>query len=536
MAKRLCGLLLLLSVTVLAGRAFADVEPPAESPGDSESALGLPVRLAGEEAFRIYDPQGAEETVSILEERLLRIARDPFYSDDLLTLDVQDDGVFIRYRDARVFFVDTEAAARAGTSPKRRAAGIVTAVDVAVERYRDRQEPEEWTRALALLALATGLLAGAIWLVMAVHRRVAARLEARSRAGLSVGGQRLGYLSTTRLLTFQRRAFLLARTVLSVFLVLVYLQSAFTILPLTRGYALGMIAYVIDPLRFVWDGVLQNVGDVFFIIVITFLARLVLRGIRLLLTEAASGSVRLPGVPQDRALPLYKVARLFVIAMTMVMIYPYIPGSGTAAFQGISLFAGALFTLGASSTASNFIGGIMLIFSGSFRIGDRIRIGDVVGDVVESTLALTRLRTAKNEVVTFANGAVLNQNLVNYSDMARKEGLILHTAISIGYDVPWRQVHDLLVGAALRAEHVLEEPAPFVLQTSLNDFHVGYQINAYTHAANRMASVLGELHQNIQDAFSEAGIEILSPAYTALRDGAADTIPAHGATGASTAV
>jgi small-conductance mechanosensitive channel len=200
------------------------------------------------------------------------------------------------------------------------------------------------------------------------------------------------------------------------------------------------------------------------------------------------------------------------------MVYPYIPGSSSAAFQGVSLFAGALFTLGASSTAGNFIGGIVLIFSGSFRVGDRIKIGNVVGDVEESTLALTRLRTNKNELITFANGSVLAQSLVNYSAIARKDGVIIHTSVTIGYDVPWRKVHELLLAAAMRTEYVLEEPPPFVLQTSLNDFHVSYQINAYTREANRMTAILSELHEHIQDSFAEGGVEILSPSFTALRD------------------
>jgi len=539
MTTQLFRVLPLLWLVVLPGGAFARGEPPAESESAKpapERPVGYPIRLAGEEAFRIYDPQGAEETVHILEERLLRIAQDPFYTEDQLTTEVQGDGAWIRYRDARIGFVDAATAARLGMSPARRAAEIIAAVEAAVERYRDRREPERWTQALLVLALATGLLAASVSLVVALQRLLAARLEAGARSGVSVAGQRLGFRGATRLLAFEHRALRLTRSLLIAFLALVYLQAAFAIVPITRGYALGMIAYVLDPLRYVWDGFLQNIGDVIFVAVIIALARLLLRGIRLLLTEAASGSLRLPGIPQDRALPLYKIARLGVVAMTIVMIYPYIPGSGTAAFQGVSLFAGALFTLGASSSASNFIGGFVLIFSGSFQVGDRVRIGDVVGDVEESTLALTRLRTPKNELVTLANGAVLNQSLVNYSAMARKQGLIVHTAVTIGYDVPWRKIHELLVRAALQTKHVLEEPAPFVLQTALNDFHVSYQINAYTRAANDMARILGALHENIQDAFAEAGIEITSPAYSALRNGAASTVPeAASASGAEPA-
>jgi len=515
--------LVALAETALAQSAPPEAEP--QVPEEPAQTVSYPVRLAGEEVFRIYDPYGAEESVRIFEERLLRIAQDPFYAEGLLTTLAGEEGVWVLYRDARVGFVSEAAAARLSLTAERRADEIIDAVEVAVVRYHRRQSPEEWTRALLLLALATTLLTAAIYLLQALHRRLSAWIEASSRKGLVVGGQRLGFRSTERFVAFERRALGVVRLLLIAFFTIIYLQAVFTIVPLTRGYALGVIAYLVDPLRFVWEGLLKNVADFFFIAVIVALARLLLRGVRLLLTEAASGSVALPGIPRDRADPLYKIVRLVVIAITIVMIYPYIPGSSSAAFQGVSLFAGALFTLGASSAASNFIGGIVLIFSGSFRVGDRVRIGDVVGDVEESTLALTRLRTSKNELVTFANGNVLNESLVNYSAIARREGLILHTGITIGYDVPWRKVHELLVAAARRTEHILDEPAPFVLQTSLNDFHVGYQINAYTREANRMAAVLGELHQHIQDAFAEEGVEILSPTYSALRDGGTSTIP-----------
>lgn len=528
MLKWLRLALIQLCLVSLAGTALAqtsqeEVIPQApEKP--AETKAGHPVRLAGEEAFRLYDPYGAKESVRIAEERLLRLAQDPFYTPDLLTTEAGENGIWIYYRDARVGFVSKEAAAILDLSAERRAKEIIDAVENAVTRYHSRQSPEEWTRALLMAALATLLLVCALYLLRLLYRRLVRWIDTRSEAGITFAGQRLGFRSAIRLAAFERRTVRLLYIVLNAFLVLAYLQAIFTIVPLTRGYALSMIGYLLDPLRFVWQGLLQNIGDFFFIVVIIALARLLLRGIRLLLTETASGLLVLPGIARGHADPLYKILRLVMIAITIVMVYPYIPGSSSAAFQGVSLFAGALFTLGASSAASNFVGGIILIFSGSFRVGDRVKIGNVVGDVEESTLSLTRLRTSKNELVTFANGNVLAQSMVNYSAIAKKDGVIFHTSITIGYDASWRKVHELLIGAALSTQHVLDEPAPFVLQTSLNDFHVSYQINVYTREANRMMSVLSELHQNIQDAFIEAGVEILSPSYAALRDGKSSAV------------
>ena len=157
--------------------------------------------------------------------------------------------------------------------------------------------------------------------------------------------------------------------------------------------------------------------------------------------------------------------------------------------------------------------------------GDRIKIGEMTGDVIEKTLLVTRLRTVKNEEITIPNASVLSGNTINYSAIAHTEGLVVHTTVTIGYDVPWRDMHQALIDAALQVDLILKEPAPFVLQTALNDFYVSYQINSYTHYAGRQALIYSELHKNIQDLCNERGIEILSPHYRAQRDGNSTTIP-----------
>jgi small-conductance mechanosensitive channel len=161
----------------------------------------------------------------------------------------------------------------------------------------------------------------------------------------------------------------------------------------------------------------------------------------------------------------------------------------------------------------------------SFRIGDRVKIADTVGDVVEKSLLVTRIKTVKNVEITIPNAITLNSHIINYSTSAQTDGLILHTEVTIGYDAPWRKVHELLISAASNAEGVLKEPAPFVYQSSLDDYYVRYQINAYTRESNSMAAIYSKIHQNIQDAFNQAGVEIMSPAFNAIRDGNSTTIP-----------
>lgn len=210
-----------------------------------------------------------------------------------------------------------------------------------------------------------------------------------------------------------------------------------------------------------------------------------------------------------------------------VLVFPYLPGSDSNIFKGVSVFVGVLFSLGSSSAISNMIAGLVITYMRPFKIGDRIKIADMTGDVIEKTLLVTRLRTIKNEEITIPNSAILSGNTTNFSVYSRNEGLIIYTTVTIGYDVPWRKMHEALMSAAMKTQLILSEPKPFVLQTSLDDFYVSYQINAYTREAGRKSRILSELHQNIQDECNNQGIEIMSPHYRGQRDGNATTIPAN---------
>ncbi|MDF5717699.1 MAG: mechanosensitive ion channel family protein [Rhizonema sp. NSF051] len=217
----------------------------------------------------------------------------------------------------------------------------------------------------------------------------------------------------------------------------------------------------------------------------------------------------------------------FIIALALVVALPFLPGFGSPAFQGISVFLGVLLSLGSSAAVANIVAGIILIYTRAFRVGDRIKINDAIGDIVEKSLFVTQIRTTKNVVITIPNGTVLTSQILNYSALAEDPNhyLILHTTVTLGYDLPWRKVHQVLINAALATPHILAEPVPFILQTSLGDFYVNYEINGYTNQPKSMARIYSELHQNIQDKCNEADIEILSPHYSAIRDGNQITIP-----------
>ena len=312
---------------------------------------------------------------------------------------------------------------------------------------------------------------------------------------------------------------------LVVLVIYIALPILFGIFPWTENFAAILFGYILNPLKKIARAFWDFLPNLITIIVIVIVFRYVNRGIRYLKDEIKNGQLKIPGFFPDWASPTYQIIRVLIFAFMVVVIYPYLPGSGSPVFQGVSVFLGFLFTFGSAGSLSNIISGLILTYMRLFKIGDRVKIADVTGDVIEKSLLVTRIRTIKNEIISIPNSTVMNSHTINYSSDAPGLGLILNSTVTIGYDVPWKKMYEALIEAALRTEYVLHDPKPFVLQTGLEDFYVSYQINAYIREANKQADIYSVLYQNIQDVCNEKGIEIMSPHYRAERDGNTTTIP-----------
>lgn len=301
----------------------------------------------------------------------------------------------------------------------------------------------------------------------------------------------------------------------------------FSIFPQTKSFAYLLLSYIWEPIRSILVGIVSYIPNLFTIFVIYMAIRYLVRLVRYLAGEVQSERLKLRGFYPDWAIPTYHIIRFLLYAFMIAMIYPYLPGSNSGVFQGISVFVGLIVSLGSSTVIGNIIAGLVITYMRPFKIGDRIKLNDTTGNVVEKTPLVTRIRTPKNEVVTIPNSFVMSSHTVNFSQSAREYGLIIHSEVSIGYDVPWRVVNKLLIEAALNTPGVVDDPRPFVLSTSLSDWYPVYQVNAYIKDADCLAEIYSDLHQNIQDRFNEAGVEIMSPHYMAVRDGNASTIPSN---------
>ncbi|MEY1637921.1 mechanosensitive ion channel family protein [Tenuifilum osseticum] len=496
-----------------------------------KTAKGYPViGPMNDTLFLIYSKIGA----STPKERAINISRkiEKLYEDDFLKVDSilvmkSENTLDIVYGDIIIMSISENDAIWHGKSMPELAQSLKETIKKSIVEAKNQNSWLKLIARIGLVLLVIGIAWLMIWLVGKGYSKLLLFINSKKDKWL----KNLAYKDYTFLTAEQELQvvlFLLKIFRWFVYAVLLYitLPIIFSIFPFSRTWADALFHLIWSPFKGVLVAVWEYLPNLFSILVIYFVMKYVIRFVKYIFHEIESEKLKISGFHADWAMPTYSIVKFLLYAFMFVLIFPYLPGSDSNIFKGVSVFIGVLFSLGSSSAIANMVAGLVITYMRPFKIGDRIKIGDVTGDVVEKTLLVTRVRTIKNEVITIPNSSVLNGNTTNYSSEAREKGLIIHTTVTIGYDVPWKNVHKALIDAALRTDLILDEPKPFVLQTSLDDFYVSYQINAYIREVGKQALIYSNLHQNIQDVFNERGIEILSPHYRAVRDGNMTTIPA----------
>jgi small-conductance mechanosensitive channel len=299
----------------------------------------------------------------------------------------------------------------------------------------------------------------------------------------------------------------------------------FSIFPQTKSIAVTLFSYVIEPVKMIARSTVGYIPNLFIIVIICLCIHYTLKGIRYISHEIESGKLKLNGFYPDWAKPTFNIIRFLLYAFMIAMIYQYLPGSQSDIFKGISVFVGLIVSLGSTAVIGNIIAGLVITYMRPFKVGDRIRLNETEGHVIEKTLFVTRLRTPKNEIVTMPNSFIMSTHTTNFSASAREYGLIIHTDVGFGYDVPRQQVCQLLIRAALDVPGIRHQPKPFVLETALADSYPIYQINAYVKDVDKLQRIYSDLNQRIHELAQEAELEMLLPHYFAQRDGNAPSIP-----------
>jgi len=493
------------------------VQPLAGQADTVRAPVGAPVVIGSDTLFRIrtrLGPFSPADRARAVNARLARVASDPLLSRDSIRVMAEDGATAIAVGDVIITTVTDADAIAAGVSRDSLAAERVAAISHAIRGH------SVWTLVKTLLLgllwalLATAALLLAIKLLNRLFPRLYGLLNRwRGTRIPTLRVQRLVLLSADRMTDLLLVGARMLRVALVIVLLFWYVPLLFSFFPWTQGVADSLFAYIAAPLREAFRAVVSYIPNVFYIGVILTLGYYLQRFIKLFFDGLERGTLQIPGFYDEWAQPTFKIVRFLLLAFALVLIFPYLPGSDSTAFKGVSVFVGVLLSFGSAGAIGNMVAGIVMTYMRPFKLGDRVKIADTEGDVIERTLLITRVRTPKEVEITIPNAMVLGSHIINYSAAALDGGVILHTDVTIGYDVPWRQVHELLLAAAARTDGLLPEPKPFVLQIALGDFAVSYEVNASTTEPNRMASIYSELHQHIQDEFQRAGVQIMSPHY-----------------------
>ncbi|HJV65795.1 MAG TPA: mechanosensitive ion channel family protein [Geomonas sp.] len=502
--------------------------PPGVAPGPAPPAKELPSQAAPAKAVPVpmapvmldnhrlfsyppYHTLGAQERAARISERIRRVADDETVRTDAITAVEGDDSTDIMAEGRGVMSIFDSDARAFGISRQQLARAIVGELRAAIGQYRQERAPRSIVEGIIKAALATAVLLAILLLARLLFRKLLVLLASGKARAIHFQNFEVLRLEQVRaLLIAAVRSF---RLIIVLLLLYLYLHIVLGFFPWTRPFSGQILRYLLVPLQTMELGLVGYIPNLIFLIVLAVVSHYVIKFMRLISAEVEKGTIAFDGFYREWAKPTFKIARFLFIAFVAVVAFPYFPGSNSPAFKGITLFLGVLLSLGSSSTVSNIIAGLDMTYRRAFVQGDWIKIGDLVGQVMRMRLLVTHLKTFKNEEVVFPNAALLNSHVTNFSSLAREQGLILHTAVTIGYNTPWRQVHAFLLEAARRTVGILSDPPPFVLQTALDDFYVRYELNAYTDAPERMLDIYSDLHQQIQDAFNEFEVQIMSPHY-----------------------
>ena len=495
------------------------------------SAKSYPVNgFFNDTLFLIYNKLGsftAHDRSLAISERINTLKNDYSFTNKSLMVVESETTFDIVNGETVILSVSENDAIWNNTTKKDLAKQYQKTITAAVIKYNQETSLVTLLREIGLALLVLIILIVLLYLVSRLFnwtQQKIIQLEGEKLNGLKIKNYTL--LDASRQVGFITSLNTIAKWVVILLLIYITLPIIFGFFPWTQTFAQTLFGYIFNPLKNIGSGLWHYLPNLFTIAVIFFVFRYAIKGIHFFKNEIEQGKLQIAGFFPDWANPTFQILKVILYAFMFVLIFPYLPGSDSPIFQGVSVFLGFLFTFGSAGSLSNIVAGIVLTYMRLFKIGDRVKIGDVVGDVIEKSLLVTRVRTIKNEIISIPNSTVMSSHTTNFSNEAEMgKGLILHTTITIGYDVPWKDMQQALLNAADRTDLLLKDPKPFVLQTSLDDFYVSYQINAYTKDANKQATIYSMLHQNIQDCCNEVGIEILSPHYRAARDGNRSTLP-----------
>ncbi|MBD1421564.1 mechanosensitive ion channel domain-containing protein [Sphingobacterium chuzhouense] len=490
---------------------------------------GVPVVPFRDTIFTVYIQVGSytpQERAAAVENRIRSLADNYKFDVDSLRLEHNETNWIVYWEDQMIASIDDEDAMWADLQTAQLANMYLTNIKNTIVQYRE----DTSLRKIALGIVFAVIIIFAVALIIVGIGKMIKWVKKRLlmlRGNFFQGFRIKGYeiVSANRQIKFVWTFLNILKWLLILISVYLALPILLNLFPTTEGYAPILLGYFIKPIKDVAQAIIAYLPNLITILVICVIFRYLLKMLRFFAQEIHNGVLNFPGFYKEWALPTYQIIRVLLFAFLLIIIFPYFPGADTPIFKGVSVFIGVLFTFSSAGALGNIIAGLLLTYMRSFSIGDRVKIGDVSGDIIEKSLLVTRIRTVKNEVISVPNSQVMNSHTINYSMDVAENPLIIYTNITMAYEIPWQDVHELAKKACEQVDLLEKTPAPFILQTSLDDFYVTYQINAYTRNPHKQAAIYSELHKHILDVFHAAGIELLSPHFRAIRDGSELDMP-----------
>jgi len=508
-------LIVLPVIFLLAGvtAQAAQSEFPRTDPYDSANVV-----VNGQVIFQIIGIAAfpASKRANTIERKVEALAQDPAFDPANLSIKTESDRLIIMASGQPIMTIVGQDAEVQGVDIQVLAELYRDKIKQVIADYRHDRQPDIIEKNIVYASIATTILVAIIFGVNFMYRRVLHFVEQRYRRHVEkLETKSLRMLQAKQVWMVVIGAANLSKAILLLVLFYIYLNSVMSLFPWTRYIAQRLIDYTIDPLVIMVNALVAYLPSLFFLIILIIVVRYLLKLSRMFFNAIATQQIHFRNFDAEWSWPTYRIIRTLVIVFSVVIAYPYIPGSDSEAFKGISLFIGVLISLGSTSMLSNVLAGYTMIYRRAFRVGDLVKIGNTLGYVMEMRLLVTHIRSLKNEDVIIPNSQILNNEVINYSSLAKQHGLILHTCVGIGYEVPWRQVEAMLLLAAERTQGLDESKTPFIVQKSLGDFAVTYELNVYVNNTDNMMRLYSVLHRNILDVFNEYEVQIMTPAYIA---------------------
>jgi small-conductance mechanosensitive channel len=403
----------------------------------------------------------------------------------------------------------------AGETQEAKAAEAAAHLQQAVEEAVELRTPRRLLVSAAAVLLVTALFLLLLSLTRRAYRVLVVRLPSSAERHLQRLSAGDALVRASHAPDMLRHAVTAGFVGLILFFSYNWLTFVLRRFPYTRPWGESLRAFLFDRFAFVGLKTLDGIPDLFTVLLILLVTRFAVRVCQATFQAVEAGTLTIPYVYPETAQPTRRLVSTLLWLLGVVVAYPYLPGSESDAFKGVSVFVGLVVSLGSSGIVNQIMAGLSITYSRALRRGDFVRIGEVEGTVTHLGSLSTKIKTPRGEEVTIPNGVVMSNVTTNYSRLSDTEGVFVPTSLTIGYDTPWRQVHALLLLAAERTPGIRRTPKPVVRQTALQDFYVQYTLMVCLEEPQLRSPTLGALHANILDAFNEFGVQITSPNYEA---------------------